>query len=312
MTIERHQLHEALHATGRVPLAGAGDTAARFAALADLAARDLALARLAEGHLDALAICAEAGHAPPVGLSGVWAADPPSGRLRAGRQPDGWVLDGIKRWCSGAGMLDSAIVTAHGDDGYRLFVVDLRAAGITPRRGSWRAVGMADSDTLDVEFDDVLVGSADAVGGPEWYLRRRGFWIGGIGVAACWYGGALGAMRALRDAMAKRDDDPHGLAHLGACDALCAAMRSQLQVAAQRIDDGIEGHDLRHLAWRVRAAVERLATDVLEHAARGVGAGGLTADAAMARRAADLPVYLRQHHAERDLAELGRLVLQRP
>jgi hypothetical protein len=39
-----------------------------------------------------------------------------------------------------------------------------------------------------------------------------------------------------------------------------------------------------------------------------LGAGPLGHDAGHARRAADLMVYLQQHHAERDLEELGRVV----
>jgi hypothetical protein len=41
---------------------------------------------------------------------------------------------------------------------------------------------------------------------------------------------------------------------------------------------------------------------------RALGAGPLSHDEAHSRRVADLTVYLRQHHAERDLAELGALV----
>src|SRR5690348_908598 len=47
-----------------LPLPGAGRTAQRWAALAAWGARDLSLARLAEGHVDALAILTEAGRAP--------------------------------------------------------------------------------------------------------------------------------------------------------------------------------------------------------------------------------------------------------
>ena len=31
-----------------------------------------------------------------------------------------------------------------------------------------------------------------AVGPPNFYLERPGFWFGATGVAACWYGGARG------------------------------------------------------------------------------------------------------------------------
>ena len=309
MTVDEDLFIRTLDAIVPVPLPGMGKTDQRFRALAEIAAFDLAMARLIEGHLDAIAICDEAGRGVPNGLLGVWAADPPPNHLRAAAQDGGWSLHGIKQWCSGAGTLDNALVTAHAPDGYRLFVVALDSAGVQVRPESWRAVGMRHSDTFDVEFDGVLVTADDAVGGPSWYLGRRGFWIGGIGVAACWYGGALGAARALRTAVGQRRDDPHGLAHLGAADALCAAMWAHRQTAATAIDAGIAGDPLARLAWQVRAAVERLAGDVLRHAERGIGSGGLARDAEMARRSADLPVYLRQHHAERDLAALGELAL---
>jgi hypothetical protein len=41
---------------------------------------------------------------------------------------------------------------------------------------------------------------------------------------------------------------------------------------------------------------------------RALGAGPLCRDEAHSRRVADLTVYIRQHHAERNLAELGAIV----
>lgn len=310
MTVDDDLLIRTLDAILPVPLPGAGNTDQRFRKLAEVAAYDLAIALLVEGHLDAIAICNEAGRRVPNGVLGVWASDPPPTRLQAAVGNGGWALSGLKQSCPGAGTLDNALVTAHSGDGYRLFLVPLDSAGIQIRTETSHAVGMRNSDTYDVEFDGVLVTSDDAVGGVDWYLRRRGFWIGGIGVAACWYGGALGALRALRAAVGQRRNDTHGLAHLGAADALCAAMWAHLESAAAAIDGGIVGSDLARLAWQVRASVERLAADVLEHAERGIGAGGLARNAEMARRAADLPVYLRQHHAERDLEALGEHVLE--
>lgn len=311
MTMTRERLLDALDDLGAVPLPGGGGTARRLQALAVVGSGDLAVARLVEGHLDAVAILSEAAVRPPDGLLGVWAADPPSGRVDAVRRGDGWTLHGTKQWCSGASVLDHALVTAHAADGYRLFHLPLATAGVGICEEGWQAVGMRDSATFEVALDDAALSGDAAIGPPGWYLHRRGFWIGGIGVAACWYGGAVGALRSLRDAVGRRRDDPHGAAHLGAADALCAAMWAVLESTAHAIDDGLDGEDLRYRAWQVRAAVERLATDVLRHAERGIGAAGLTRDPAMARRAADLPVYLRQHHAEADLAALGAAVLKR-
>jgi hypothetical protein len=290
-----------------LPLPGAGRTGERWAVLADLAEDDLSLARLAEGHADALAILAELGEpAPPAGTRwGVWAAQPPGPGLTASRAHGGWRLDGIKPYCSGAHSCTDALVTAAAPDGSRLFAVSTR--DLVPVPGTWPAVGMAGSDTLDVRFAGI---PAEPVGGPGRYIDRPGFAHGGAGVAACWYGGARGVGRTLLAAAASRDIGPHALAHLGAVDIALHTASTVLDGAAAGIDadpgDGSGSGRLR--ALRVRAFTEAVATEVMQRVGRALGAGPLCHDEAHARRVADLTVYLRQHHAERDLAELGALV----
>ncbi len=65
------------------------------------------------------------------------------------------------------------------------------------------------------------------------------------------------------------------------------------------------------LAARVRAIVADAAETVLRTADHALGPAPLVADDAHARRVADLHLYLRQHHAERDLARLGRDLIAR-
>jgi hypothetical protein len=48
---------------------------------------------------------------------------------------------------------------------------------------------------------------------------------------------------------------------------------------------------------------------VLERVGHALGPAPLARDERHARRVADLQLYLRQHHAERDEAALGRAVL---
>ena len=62
---------------------------------------------------------------------------------------------------------------------------------------------------------------------------------------------------------------------------------------------------------RVRALADAVAGEVMDRVGRALGAGPLGHDEAHARTVADLTVYLRQHHAERDLAQLGTLVAER-
>ncbi|MYV51471.1 hypothetical protein GT042_02890, partial [Streptomyces sp. SID3212] len=146
----------------------------------------------------------------------VWAAQPPGPGLTARETPGspagesapgtvraasgeayettGWRLDGVKPYCSGAHICTHALISADTAEGRRLFAVRLDAAGISPLPGTWQAVGMAGSDSPDVAFSDIPALPVGTVGG---YIDRPGFQHGGIGVAACWLGGARGVADTL-------------------------------------------------------------------------------------------------------------------
>jgi hypothetical protein len=295
-----------------MPLPGAGQTPQRVEALIALGAADCVLARLAEGHADALAILAELkGPEPGAGrLWGVWAAQPP-GRpgLEAHLDGDSWWVEGEKPYCSGAAACDAALVTANASTGNQLLAVDLRQGGVEALDGTWRALGMAGSDSRTVRFRGV---AAVSVGPPGAYVDRPGFWHGAVGVAACWMGGALGVAGALSRAATERELDQHALAHLGAVDGAVTAMHSVLLGAAREFDlDPLNRQGRAALiARRTRTVVEWGSTLVLERVGRALGAGPLTQDAAHSRRVADLTVYLRQSHAERDLFDHGKKLLE--
>jgi alkylation response protein AidB-like acyl-CoA dehydrogenase len=284
-----------------LPLPGSGRTADRFDGLGAWARADPVFARLAEGHADAVAILAELdGPEPGEDLWGVWAAVPRS--LTARREGDDWRLDGDRPWCSGAGVCGRALVTARFGDEILLFAVDV--ADAEPVDGTWPAVGMAASDSRTVRFTDA---PAIAVGKAGQYVERPGFSHGGIGVAACWYGGAAGVADTLLSAARKRELNPHALAHLGAIDARLTACRSLLMRAAGVIDR--EPHrPVTALATETRAVAEATASEVIDRVGRALGASPLCLDNAHARRVADLTVYVRQSHAESDLAALGAMV----
>jgi alkylation response protein AidB-like acyl-CoA dehydrogenase len=295
-----------------LPLPGDGETPERFRALIALGVADCVLARLAEGHADAISILAELqGPDPGPGrFWGVWAAQPP-GRagLEAHRTEEGWRLEGEKPYCSGAAACDSALVTATTSSGSQLLAVDLHQEGVEALDGTWPALGMAGSDSRTVRFRH---SAATAVGAPGAYVDRPGFWHGATGVAACWMGGAVGVAGALIRAAARRELDPHALAHLGAIDGAIAAMRSVLLEAARDFDLDPEDRQGRAalVARRTRTVVEWGTGLVLERVGRALGAGPLTQDAAHSRRVADLTVYLRQSHAERDLLDHGKRLLE--
>lgn len=291
----------------QLPLPGTGRTLERWQALAAVAACDLSLVKRFEGHTDALAILAELGgaEAPAGSRWGTWCAEPPNARLALRRRGDRWVLEGTKAWCSGAADVTHAVISCWDDDGApRLAAVAMSQPGVQVTDQGWHAVGMADTGSVDVLFDGAI---ATPVGEPGEYVARAGFWHGGAGIAACWYGGAFGiAEMTRRQAGAKTD--AHKLAHLGAIDVALAGAAAVLRETAAWIDE--QPSSLAHQpALRARLVVEAAATTVLLHAGRAMGAGPLCRDARMARAMADLPVFLRQSHAERDLAGLGESLL---
>jgi alkylation response protein AidB-like acyl-CoA dehydrogenase len=296
-----------------LPQPGGRHTLARWQFLAGLAGHDLSLVKIYEAHADALAIQAElgmpsmprdgaAGSADPE-IWGVWAARAPGDELRFTSSRNAQILlSGVKPWCSGAAFVTQALVTCvDSDDRDWVAALPLRQPGVTVTARGWEAVGMAATQSVEI---DVQNAHAILVGPSGGYLRRPGFWHGGAGIAACWYGAAAALAVRLRDA-ARRRDDPHLHAHLGAADAALSAARALLREAAHAIDAAPQA-DAMALALRVRAAVESAVESTLRACARGLGAGPLCRDRWFARMAADLPVFVRQSHAEHDLAALAK------
>lgn len=297
-----------------LPLPGAGQTLLRWQRLADLTETDVVAGRLAEAHADAAAILHELdGPAPRRDdLWGVWAAEGPDASVVARAAGDTVLLDGTKPWCSGAGLCARALVTARLDDGRRgLFAVDLRDDEVRALPSTWRNPGMADSDTRSVQF---IGAAAIPVGGPDDYLNRPGFWFGAIGVAACWLGGARAVAEPLYQRARAGTADDHTLAHLGAVDAALAAAEATLAAAAASVDADPQNRSATAevTARRVRAVVETAVEQAITRTGRALGPGPLCLDERHARRVDDLTIYVRQSHAERDLATLGHLAARQP
>jgi alkylation response protein AidB-like acyl-CoA dehydrogenase len=293
---------------------GGGRTLQRWSALAAVAEQDLSLAKLYEGHTDALAILRELGELRPAGGSwAVWAAETPQGRTVIETTADGGIrLRGSKCWCSGAADVTHGLLTAwHADGrGPQLVSVTMAQPGIVVSSDAWHAVGMAGSASLNVAFHGA---HARLVGNEGQYLSRAGFWHGGAGVAACWYGGAVALGESLRQALLKADPasaHPFRLAALGKVELALTHTAALLRDAAAWIDANPQ-HDAGAVALRVRLSAEQCAATVLDECGRALGAAAYCLDADFARRAADLPVFVRQSHGERDFAALGSKVATR-
>ena len=299
----------------RLPLPGQGRTGELWSALATLGAVDLTVARAVEPHLDALAILAEADvptpAAPAAATWGVYAAESPKQRLTAVRAGHAWVLDGHKAWCSLAGRVSHALVTAWVDESTRgLFAVDLGSHGVRPAetQGTWVSHGLPMIRSCGVDFDRA---KGDPVGEPGWYLNRPGFAWGGVGVAAVWFGGAVAVARRVLQHVAQRSPDQIAHLQVGRLDLALSASRQALASAAMAADaardeDGSSGLQ----AVRARSVVADTVEAVIQVADHAMGPAPLAHDAEHAQRISDLRLYVRQHHAERDVADLGERVLR--
>ena len=326
----------------QLPLPGSGHTLERWRALAAVAEHDLSLAKLYEGHTDALAILAELDGASsdhgacrnqPERLSpgdemvwGVWASEAPGGRVSFGSTTPATtatpaangavLLTGLKHWCSGARGASHALLTVwpgqgqQQQDAPQLAWLPVDQPGVQVIPDAWRAVGMNGSASLQVQLTGAR---AWRVGSPGQYLSRPGFWQGGAGVAACWYGGTTTLAKTLFRAVAQRPESsrsPFLLAAAGKVAVKMRAMALTLQDAARWIDEHPHA-DASDIALGVRLAAAASATHVLEEVAAALGATPFCCDAAFARAAVDLPVFIRQSHGDRDCAALGQQLVSK-
>jgi alkylation response protein AidB-like acyl-CoA dehydrogenase len=289
-----------------LPLPGSGETPERHKRLFAIAREDVSLAKLAEAHFDALAILAEAGRSPVNGaLYAVWASEIPGQALSVARDRAGYRISGAKGFCSGAGLVDRALVTVEGD---RLVEVDLRANAerVKINLSEWTTEAFRLTNTASVRFEGVEVVGDSVIGEPGWYVDRPGFWHGACSPAACWAGGAAGLVDF---AMRNKRDDPHTLAHLAAMDANLWGMRAVLDVAGREIDAEPQDRDCAKVrALRVRHSIEQACMDTLRRFARAYGPYPISLHEEMARRYREVDLYVRQTHGERDLESLGRML----
>ena len=294
-----------------MPDPAGGRTVERHRRLMEIGRIDLQVGRLAEAHTDAVAILHEAGRTErPSVWYGVWAAEDPSCslRLREDRGTnDGFLLSGTKAFCTGATIVDRALVTVRHSDAAFLLDLDVRDPRVSFDASGWRSSAFEATLTSVATFDDVRLDPTDIVGSPGWYLDRVGFWHGACGPAACWAGGAIGLVDRAIECGHRKQPDPHRDAQLGALAGLRWQLQALVEAAGREIDwQPDDVHAAMQRALMLRHAVERAATAVVDLFGRAMGPRPLIQDTEVVRRISELQLYIRQHHDEHDLESIGR------
>lgn len=322
----------ALRAAGALrvglPVSGGASGAEAAAGLGELlrlvGRGSLAVGRLFEGHVNALTLVglygsAEqrdrvAGEAAQGHLFGLWNTEAAPGLSLA----DG-VLRGAKTFCSGAGHVTRALVTAATPEGTRMVVVAL-APGERVLDAGPGMQGMRAARTASMDLDGLRVSTQAVVGAPGDYLRQPVFSAGAWRTSAVTLGGLEALLAAAREQLTQRgrDGSPHQLARMG--EAVIAQESARMWVArAGRIAEGWhvgnapgEGdphgqascpEDVSGVVNLARIAVERACLEAMGLVTRSLGLQAMLAGNPVERILRDLGTYLRQPAPDETLTE---------
>lgn len=304
-----------------LPYPGGGQTLLRWQILSTIAAHDLSLAKLYEAHTDAHAILNEISAPTPPAHSiwGVWCSEGPDSHLEISMPESTTIqsmsgtktksiafISGTKSWCSGAKFLTHALVSTYSNANRYLVAVDLLQPEVKVTNKGWDAIGMAETESVQVQFDSAL---GQVVGKENAYLDRPGFWHGGAGIAACWHGGAQALAGITKNSLLRQGaiDDPYKLAHLGHIDMALSVSSAILRDTAAHIDQHPHENN-QHICQKARLIVEQSAERVLHHAGAALGAAAFCRNKPFTKLHTDLTVFLHQSHGEADIGALGRSI----
>jgi alkylation response protein AidB-like acyl-CoA dehydrogenase len=279
---------------------------------------NLSAGRIFEAHVNSRHLITRYGATAPWHddcLFGLWVTDPPENGLRMRQHGRRILLSGVKQFCSGAGFVTGALVTARDPDGEtRMLVLQLGigetvAALPSPLHGMRAAVtGVVDFTGCDVASDALL-------GQPGDYLREPDF------SAGAWRGSAvaLGGLTALLDdaivqlRASGRFDSPHCQARVGQAIIARETSRLWVQAAAKVAED-----TSANTAYRVatvglaRIAVETACLDAMRFVQRSLGLSAFRQGNPVERICRDLATYLRQPAPDEVLTEAAAWFADHP
>jgi hypothetical protein len=303
---------EALREAGALHLAvgeGENHTDRLASLLSIIGAGNLSVGRVFEAHVNAIRLIERYGtstqrQAVREGkLFALWVTDPPSGALRV--TPNS-CLRGSKMFCSAAGHVDRAVVTATLETGeHQLLIVPCdNGERVLPLPGQLQ--GMRAAVTGMVEFNGITLDRDAVLGRPGDYLREPDFSCG------AWRGSAvaLGGLTALLDVAIddlrarNRLHDPHQLARIG--EAAIARETSVLWVrGAARIAEDRRADPKEAVAYvgLARIAVESACLDAIRLIQRSLGLSAFRQGHDVERICRDLGTYLRQPAPDEVLTE---------
>ncbi|MCB8883655.1 acyl-CoA dehydrogenase family protein [Acidisoma cellulosilytica] len=284
-----------------------------FLMLHSLGRISLPLGRLVEAHVNALRIIARYGNPGQMaaaadgvqsgGVFGLWVTDPPGvAGLTMQQDSASLRLTGGKMFCSGAGHIGWAVVTAFDPacQDQRLLLLRLDGSErISPLPAG--LAGMKAAVTGQVDFSGRILPVETMIGQPGDYLREPDFSAGAWRSSAVALGGLFRLTALLRDQLKARGraDDPHQRARFGQVLMAHETGRLWLHRAAVMAEN-LEAHpdEIVATVGLARLAVERACLDGIELVHRSLGLSAFLSDNPVERLTRDLQTYLRQPAAD--------------
>jgi alkylation response protein AidB-like acyl-CoA dehydrogenase len=310
----------------------------------ELARVDLSLTRCWESHVNALVMldgiadprqkaCWFEGVVRRGELWAAWGGEPqaraPGEKTRFGttvtKVDDGYVVDGTKVFCTGAGAMHWALlmVSTAGPGGIRhgtgppdtqlLLACDLSDPAVTIDASWWDPIGMRSTSSHLVRFSRTHIPDSQVVGYPGQFVKEAWQTRFTPQYAATFLGVAEGAYEFTQEYIRSQNkgEDPYVQQHLGQMAVNVDTGQLWLRHVAALWDTGLD-QEAQPAGSRARHALEHLAEQTLKHAIRACGARCLNRPNPLERAYRDFSFYVRHDNDDHLLAAIGRSVLGLP
>jgi acyl-CoA dehydrogenase len=216
-------------------------------------------------------------------------SDPAALATRARRSDDGWVIDGSKRFISGAHGAAFSICMARADEGATMFLIDAENPGWQVGRGMPTTDSVFAGGHSEVAIRECFVDADAVLGEVGQGFRYAQVRLGPARLTHCmrWLGLARRALDIALDRAAERELFGSRLEELGLAQALIAdsvidieASRSLIRWAAGVLDSGANG---RHETSVAKVFVAEAVWRVIDRSLQLTGGDGVTSDLPLAR-----------------------------
>lgn len=277
---------------------------------------NLSVGRLAEGHMNAITLlrlyatpaqCQRHLAAAAGGrIFGVWGAEDAVPLTIADGHGGAARLAGGKRFCSGLGIVGTAVLTAGTDQGPQLVLADVTETS-RHDHAIWTPAGMRATVSGACDLHGMR---AELLGRPGDYQKEPHF-EGGVWRYAALQVGALEALADhLRAAFADVDPGPHNRHRLARLALAARAARLLVEDAALQTVAGGDPWGAAALSLLAREGVERACVEAIATVDRALGTRTFFAGHPVERIRRDLGFFLRQADLDGKLERAARWLLK--